>query len=76
MKLSKNQIDILTRINQKLEHGDITEIAKRADFTIDHTWRVLNPELDAYNDKIVATAVDLIAEREQGRKQMLEKMSA
>lgn len=67
MKLSDKQIAVLQKINEKLERGDVTEIAKRSGFTYEHTWRVLNPFVGSYNDKVIEAAINLVLEREELR---------
>ena len=74
MALSDSQREILQRINKNLEYGDITAIAEKLGKTRVYVSGVLNPETRPYNDEVVNAAVKLIAEREQGRKKMLDKL--
>lgn len=74
--LSDEQIAVLNRINMRLERGDITKISKAADFTKEYVGKVLNPFTSTYNDDIINTAIELISEREQTRKENFEKLPA
>lgn len=74
MALSDSQIEILQKINKNLEYGDINAIAETTGKTRVYVSGVLNPFTRTYNDDIIIAAVKLISEREQGRKQLVEKL--
>lgn len=74
MILSDNQIQLLKTIKSKLLRGDISDIAKNAGFTREYVGMVLDPSTDTYNDKIVTEAANVIANREQATKTLLENI--
>lgn len=74
MILTKDQTQVLTRINTKLAQGDIRDIAKSTGYTRVYVSRVLSINWDAYNTDIVKAAVDIIATRDQYTKNLLIKL--
>lgn len=74
MKLSKTQIELLVNIKSKLRRGDIPSIAEKTGLTENYVGMVLNPDSDHFNEIIVTEAVNLIAEREQNTKKLLESI--
>ncbi len=76
MKLTASQIAILQGINKNIEYGDINAIAEKSGKSREYVGKVLNPFTPIYNDEIINAAIKHIAEREQGRKQQLQKLPA
>ncbi len=76
MKLSQSQIEVLKKVNENIEYGDINQIAEKTGMTRVYVSAVLNVATRTYNDRIIKAAVELISEREQGRKKMIAKLPA
>jgi NACalpha-BTF3-like transcription factor len=74
--LTQTQIEILTVLQGKLVHGDITLIAEKMGFSRVHVSNVLNPSSENFNQDIVDEAVKLVTEREQVNKNTLKKLTA
>lgn len=77
MLISETQRQLLQKIKEKSQRGDVKKIAKKLKFSQKHVSQVLNPDvLNEFNEKIVDEAVKLISERESKAAASLEMLEA
>jgi DNA-binding phage protein len=76
MGLSNKQIELLKGIQNRLQRGDIKEIATRVEMTREHVSRALNISGENYSEKIIDAAMQVITEREERVTQYLQTLAA
>lgn len=74
--MTKTQEEILQRINERLERGDIKTIAAESGYTRETVGKVLNKDNDWYNQKIVDAAVKVLNKKEAVVKSSLKTLAA
>jgi hypothetical protein len=72
--MNSRQIDILNRINEAIERGDIKAIAKETTMSREYVGRVLNPFNPIYNQQVINAALKLITDREVADRKILRKL--
>lgn len=76
MPLTKTQIELLEAVQSKMKHGDIGSIAEKTEFSNAYVSGVLSPNSDWYNEDIVKAAIDIINNREQNTKNLLQSITS
>ncbi len=74
--MTTSQKRAINKVNENLERGDLKIIAEKTGKRPEYVSRVLNPFNPAYDEAVVAEAVLFVAQREQDRNKILEKLPA
>ena len=74
--MTSNENGVLVSINEKLRRGDIQKIAVKAGLTRERTGFCLNPKNDAYNQKVVNAALDVLTERQNAAGNNLKQLES
>ena len=69
------EIKILRALRLELRHGDVTRIADETGRSRSHISRCLNPDIDLFNQDVVAAAKEYIEKRKLKSKQLLTALS-
>ena len=64
MELSKKQIKLITTIQNRLQRGDIKELANRTGYTREYVGKCLSTGSNYYNHSITEAAVRLLSKRD------------
>lgn len=74
--MTTEQIEILNRINNQMARGDIKKISIKTRLSREYVGKVLNPDSDAFNEKVVDTAIKIIEDRNSKNKRRLSQLAA
>lgn len=75
MALSEKQKELLKEIQNRLQRGDIKDIAKKTNISREHVGRALNITTDYFNEDVVEAAMHIILTREANAKKNLQKLN-
>lgn len=75
MKMTKLELELITKISANIKSGDIKKIAGKCGYTREYVGKVLNVSNEIYNQEIVDTAINVINERDQKLKKAIESIA-
>jgi hypothetical protein len=76
MPLTTNQVELIKRIQEGLQRGDINAIAKKVGLSRVRVSQCLNVGAEFFNEKVAEAAVDIISKRDESVGNMLEQIRA